>query len=78
MPVPDNVIVEPWRNMPFPTGVPETVKILNEFEGTDTLLIVVVGKIPAIALSDKVNEVPVTIGLLIVYDVPFAMNAIPG
>ena len=78
MPVPDNVIVEPWRNIPLPTGVPLTVRMLKAFEGTATLLIVVPGKTPAIELSDKVNEVPVTIGFEIVYVVPLTVKAIPG
>jgi hypothetical protein len=77
MPVPLRVIVEPGRNIPFPTGVPLTVRIEKLLLGTDTLLIVVPGKIPAIPLSDKVNEVPVTTGLLIVYDAPFTVNAMP-
>ena len=60
--MPDNVIVEPCKNIPFPTGLPDTVRMLNELLGILTLKIEVAGKIPAILLRLKLNEDPDTLG----------------
>jgi hypothetical protein len=77
-PVPLKVIVDPSKNIPLPTGVPETVKILKALEGIATLCILEPGKMPALASREKVRAVPDTDGLLIEKVCPLWTNFIPG
>ena len=76
--MPDSVIVEPCKNIPSPTGVPETVSIEKLLLGILTLGIFVPGKIPA--GLDKVKErvLPAEAGFWIVYVLPFKENVIPA
>ena len=76
--MPDNVIVLPCKNIPSPTGVPETVRILNALVGIPTPDIFVPGKIPAGFDNVKVRVFPAEAGFWIVYVVPFKENVIPA